>query len=443
MRFLSYISATTAIIAISPVASAFAEPVSIPLWYGQTGQLGEAIERVCEAFNGSQDDFRIDCLSQGGYPEAIQTAIAAYRAGGHPAILQSYDAGTTTLMLSGAIYPAYQLMEDMGYNVDWDDYIESVSNYYATSDGRLYSFPFNSSSAVHLVNLDTYEAHGLNIPETWEDLIANLTVLRDAGHACPYGFHIDAWIDMEQFSAIHNEPIATRDNGYGGLDAEFIYNTTLYRDHIANQVQWIEDGLMIFQDDGYLGAINAFAQGNCAHLAASIARHGQVYRDQAEGLNWTTYMIPHYEGHDRHNTIVGGASWWVLDGFDDDVYEGAAAFFEFIRQPEQQLEYSTMTGYIPLTNSAFEYFNEIGFYDRPENQGKETAVESLRYTPVTPVTRGIRLGNFVQARAVLTEELENIFSGDKSVDDGLADAVRRANAHLRQFEATYPDVELP
>jgi sn-glycerol 3-phosphate transport system substrate-binding protein len=60
----------------------------------------------------------------------------------------------------------------------------------------------------------------------------------------------------------------------------------------------------------------------------------------------------------------------------------------------------------------------------------------LNPTP-TPNSRGLRLGNYVQVREAIELELENIFTGKKTVKEGLDAAVMRGNAILRQFRVTH------
>jgi hypothetical protein len=53
---------------------------------------------------------------------------------------------------------------------------------------------------------------------------------------------------------------------------------------------------------------------------------------------------------------------------------------------------------------------------------------------VTDKSRGIRLGNYVQIRAVEDEELEQVWSGKKSAKEALDAIVKRGNEHLERFE---------
>jgi sn-glycerol 3-phosphate transport system substrate-binding protein len=89
------------------------------------------------------------------------------------------------------------------------------------------------------------------------------------------------------------------------------------------------------------------------------------------------------------------------------------------------------TGYLPVTLAAFEATDKSGFYK--ENPGTDVSVtQMIRKT--TDKSRGIRLGNFVQIRAVIDEELEQVWAGKKSAADGLAAARRRGDELLERFQ---------
>src|SRR5690606_4890388 len=123
-------------------------------WYGLSGDLSERIQDMCNAFNASQSDYEIVCVSQNDYDNNLQNTIAAFRANKQPTVTQIFDAGTLDLMLSGAYVPVRQLMEENGYQIDWANYFAGVGSYYSTSAGELLSMPFNSYTAVIYYNTD-------------------------------------------------------------------------------------------------------------------------------------------------------------------------------------------------------------------------------------------------------------------------------------------------
>ena len=415
----------------------------INLWYGLKGYLGKQVMKVCERFNAAQDEYEIVCTGKGNYDQALQAGIAAYRAKKHPHILQGVETATATLMLSGAIYPAYQLMADAGYDVDWSDYIGSIMSYYASSDGKLYSFPFNSSTPVMYYNIDMYEKAGVAGPaETWEQFEENLRTLKAAGVACPIAFSTYLWVHLEQYSYMHGEPISTRNNGFDGLDAELVFNQTSYVKHVERLKRWYDEKLGSYAKELFgVGTRESFATGKCGHYFGSIASHGTVLKTAK--MKWNVAPLPHNEGVQPNNTVVGGASFWIMKGFDAAEYKGVAAFFDFIRSVESQEFWSTVTGYVPTTTSGYDALVAKGFYKQTQYAGREVAIESLARTPPTPLSRGLRLGYFRQIKKIIGDELEQMLAGKKSAQEALDNAVKRGNEQLRRFEKQYQGQSLP
>lgn len=235
-------------ISVSMALPAVAAPTKFDFWFGLSGDLARVVDTLCKNFNASQSDYEVVCTSQGNYDATLQNTIAAFRAGKQPAIVQVYDVGTATMMLSGAYKPADKLMEENGYKIDYSDYFPGIARYYATSKGEMLSFPFNSSTALMYWNKDAFAKIGkTEAPKTWEDVGADLKAMKDAGYDCPMAINISAnesWQLMEQFSALHNQPIATKNNGYDGLDARLEVNKTKFVQYVTDLKKWYDAGLI-------------------------------------------------------------------------------------------------------------------------------------------------------------------------------------------------------
>ena len=189
--------------------AAAADRTKFEFWYGLTGDLGDVIQKQCQLFNESQDKFEAVCVGQGGYDKAEQNTIAAYRAKQQPTIVQIYDAGTVNFMLSSAIYPAVKFAKDFAIDVDWKGYFPGIANYYATASGEMWSFPYNSSTAVFYWNKDAWAKIGKSeAPKTWAEFGEDLKALKTAGVECGFAFDFDTWMNLEQFSATNGLPIA-------------------------------------------------------------------------------------------------------------------------------------------------------------------------------------------------------------------------------------------
>ena len=431
-----------------PAASA--DKTKIDFWFGNSGDIAKRVQEQCDRFNQSQGDYEVTCTSQGTYDASLQNTIAAFRAGKQPTIAQVSDAGTLDIMLSGAYYPANKLMKDMGYNTDWNDYFSGISGYYATSKGEMYSFPFNSSTALLYWNKDAFKKIGKDhAPATWQEAGEDFKALKAAGYSCPLGFDItnnEVWQYVEEFEAVNGEPMATKKNGYEGLDAELIYNKNpKLISFLKDLKSWYDNKEALIKNKSTGQTfIEAFAAGDCQVMLTSVGDHGNVARTAKEGMNWGVAMLPTYGDATRHSSYVGGASLWVLKGHSEAEYKAAAAFLNFLAKPEEALTWSTVTGYIPVRNSGFEYLKKQGFYDKAPYAGRELAIQSLTASPANdPLPKGIRLGGLLQIRNEVANGLQAIFINNADVQQSMDAAADRGNTILRRFQQTYKNAQLP
>ena len=132
------------------------------------------------------------------------------------------------------------------------------------------------------------------------------------------------------------------------------------------------------------------------------------------------------------NSIIGGASLWVVGGKKPEESKGVAKFFTFLSQTSLQQELHEVTGYLPMTKAAYAATRGSGFYDK--NPGREIPVIQMTAKPPTENSRGLRLGNQGQIRDIIAEELEAAFAGKQDAQIAMDDAVKRGNGLLRQFE---------
>ena len=424
---------TAATVMMSP-AAALAQ-TEIQFWHAFTGRLGDLVAEQVETFNSSQDDYKVVASHKGSYSETLNAGIAAFRAGEQPHILMVFEVGTATMMgAKGAIKPVYEVMEEAGASFDPDAYIGSVKGYYTTSDGQMLSLPFNSSTPVLWVNKDALKAAGVD-PDvdlsTWEQVGEVLDKVKASGSTCPMTTAWQSWIHLENLSAYHNVPFATKDNGFAGLDTELAFNGPLQVKHIQTLGDWAREGKFIYAGRRNEGGAN-FRAGECALFTESSAGYAGI-KSEAE-FDFAVRPLPYWEGVEGapQNTIIGGASLWVLAGHEADEYKGVAEFLNFLSSTDIQAKWHQDTGYLPITKAAGEKTRADGFYDA--NPGTDIAVIQMTAKEPTANSKGLRLGSFDQIRGIIDEELEAVWSGNKTAEEALNTAVERGNQLLRRFE---------
>ncbi|MDA7965815.1 sn-glycerol-3-phosphate ABC transporter substrate-binding protein UgpB [Ruegeria sp.] len=430
-NLLGALAVTTA---LSPVA-AMAQ-TEVQFWHAFTGRLGELVKAQVEEFNASQDEFVVVESHKGNYSETLNAGIAAFRAGEQPHILMVFEVGTATMMSAeGAIKPVYEVMAESGASFDPDAYIGAVKGYYTTTDGDMLSLPFNSSTPVLWVNRDAFEAAGVD-PDTdlstWENVGEVLDQLKAGGEDCPLVTAWQSWIHLENLSAYHDVPFASKDNGFAGLDTELMLNGPTQVAHLTAMGDWAKGGKFIYTGRRNEGGAN-FRAGECALFTESSAGYAGI-KAEAE-FDFDVRALPYWAGviSEPQNTIIGGASLWVMEGHDPEAYKGVGEFLSFLSSSGVQADWHQNTGYLPITAEAGVETRNAGFYE--ENPGTDIAVIQMTAKEPTANSKGLRLGSFDQIRGIIDEELEAVWSGEKTAQEAMDSAKERGDALLRRFES--------
>ena len=406
----------------------------IQWWHAMSGPLGDWVNDLAKDFNASQKDYQIVPTYKGTYGETLTAAMAAFRAGNAPDILQVYEVGTATMMAAkGAIKPVGEVMTMGGAKFDSKVYIPAVAGYYTAPNGQMLSLPFNSSTTVFYYNKDAFKAAGLDpekAPKTWPEVVLAAAKLKAAGQKCPFTTSWISWTQLESFSTWHNVLFATLNNGFGGPAARLAFDSPLHVRHFDNLANMAKQGLFVYKGRDNKADVS-FPSGECAMMTGSSGLYARVSKEAkfAYGISTLPYY-PDVPGAPQ-NTIIGGASLWVMGGKQPATYKGVAAFFKYLSQPEVQSASHKRTGYLPITTAAYELTEKSGFYK--EHPGTDVAVtQMIRKT--TDKSRGIRLGNFNQIRTIIDEETEQIWTGKKAPKEALQEAIKRGNEQLVRFQ---------
>ncbi|MES2749901.1 MAG: sn-glycerol-3-phosphate ABC transporter substrate-binding protein UgpB [Pseudomonadota bacterium] len=433
IRQIGFGLAASTMLALAAPAHAATE---IQWWHAMTGGNNEVVVKLAEEFNASQGDYKVVPSYKGSYPDTMNAGIAAFRAGNAPHIMQVFEVGTATMMAAtGAVKPVHVLMKEAGEKFDPQAYLSAITGYYSTSKGEMLSFPFNSSSTVMWINRDALKkANIAEIPKTWPDVFDAAKKLKAAGYAtCGFSNAWVTWVNLEQLSSWHNVPLASKANGLDGFDTVLEFNGPLQLKHLQTLIDLQKD-----KTYDYSGRTNTgegrFTSGECPIFLTSSAFFGQVKANAK--FDWTNAPMPYYPDQTGapQNSIIGGASLWIMGGKKPEEYKGVAKFLAFLSDTDRQVAIHKASGYLPITKAAYAKAKADGFYkDQPY---LETPLLELTNKEPTANSRGLRLGNMVQLRDIWAEEIEGALAGKKTAKEALDASVTRGNAMLRQFERT-------
>lgn len=433
-----YLSIVAFVIAFSSTTASFAQ-IKISFWHSMSGELGKQTELLINDFNASQSEYKIVPSFRGEYEESMISLISAFRGKQQPVLAQIYEIGTGTMMAAkGAVYPIYQLMDDTKQEFDSKDYLPAISGYYSDVEGRMLSMPFNASTPILYYNKDIFKKAGLDPehpPKTWQDIEKfSKKILETKAASCGFTMSYAAqWIGIENFSALHNLPFGTEENGFGGLNSKLTFNGPLQVRLWTDLKKWSDQG--IFRYGGPSGALDAlplFMTQNCAIFMQSSGSRAGILSEAQFDVGFG--MLPYYDDVEGapQNSIIGGASIWALKGHTPQEYAGAAAFLKFLSKVDNQAKWHQITGYLPTTKAAYELSKKQHFYEK--NVGADIAIKQITLNPPTVNSKGIRFGNLPQIRSILDQELEAVLNGSKTPKNGLDETVKRGNKLLREFE---------
>jgi sn-glycerol 3-phosphate transport system substrate-binding protein len=419
------------LLASAPASAA----IEIQWWHAMPGELGREVDRLAADFNGSQTEFRIVPVYKGLYTETMTAALFAVRSRQHPAIVQAAEVATATMMAAkDSVYPVFELMRNERVIFDRNAYLPAVASYYSDLRGNLLSFPFNSSTPILYYNKDQFRLAGLDpekAPVTWSDVETAAQALREKNVPCGFTTAWPSWINIENFSAFHNLPLATQNNGLGGFNAELRINSPAVVAHVAALAAWQKT--RIFDYSGRTNqAEHRFHASECGIVIASSAARAEIIANAKFEIGYG--MLPYWPdtAGAPQNSIIGGGSLWVLRERPDAEYRGVARFFAYLSRSDVQASWHQRTGYLPITRAAYDLTRSNGFYER--NEGTDISIRQITLNPPTAHSKGLRLGSFVVIRDIIQDELEQAFAGKKSAQAALDEAVRRGNIVLRQFE---------
>ena len=414
----------------------------IVFWHAMTGANNDEINRIARDFNAAQSEVELEAIFKGSYPETLAAAIAAWRAGQAPHVVQVFEVGTGSMLAAGpAVKQVWQLVQETGAKIDPATYIPAVRGYYSLPDGRMASMPLNSSTPLMWYNKDAFKEAGLDPespPDTWPKVVEAARALKEkwvSKGTDRMAVTSDwlTWIQFENFSAIHNLPYATKANGFEGLDTELKLNNPPVVKHLQRLLDMAKEGTFKYAGrDSTPGPL--FYTGQAAISFGSSAGRGDIVRNAK--FAWAPALLP-YDPEviaSPNNTIIGGASLWTMTAPNRTAaeYKAVATFLQFIGQPEQDALYHQHTGYVPVTLGGVEVSKQQGYYEK--NPGADFAIKSLTRGTLTENSKGLRLGRLPEIRNIQYEEVEKALQGQQTAQAALDNVVQRGNRVLREFE---------
>ena len=345
-----------------------------------------------------------------------------------------FDAGAATIIAAeGATVAAEDLITAAGEEFDREAVIAGVRNFYADSDGKFIGMPFNSSAPIMYYNVEAFEKAGVEPPKTWEEFEAVAPALKEAGYL-PLTASQLTWMMVENFKSRNNQQFATNNNGYDSVEGTQILVTDENQVMMFEKLkEWADAGLFGFYGAGWADNQKPFEQGESALWIGSSGSFGGL--QQTANFEFSADFMPYWDSIEGAGTqsFIGGAALFAMSGKPEAENTCTAKFFSFLTSPETQVFYHEATGYVPITEAAYELAKSEGYYD--EKPAAEVGIQQLMLEG-GEWSKGYRMGFYPQIREVMEREYNKIFAGETSVQDAMATIEQEGNALLARFAKT-------
>lgn len=429
-------SSTSSTATTAAPATTSGAPIPITFWEAMSGPLGSDLAHLVDQYNASQSRYKVEAIYKGTYPETLAATVAAFRAHNAPDITQIFDVGTATMMDSTGVYtPLYKLMAQEHIPFSTSDFIGAAGSYYATEAGNLDSMPFNSSTPVLYYNKQMLAAIGASPPATWAQVGTVGKELVAHGAKCGFSTGWPDWTQFEQFAVWNGYPYATADNGYKATKGvKLLIDTPPFVNHLAQLRAWSTDGT--FKYDGRESTAEPlFINGTCGMYIDSSASYAAIAKGDKVPFGVAPLPYDSTSAAAPQNTVVGGASLWVMSSAPKNTLPGIAGFLKFLMSGPSQAYWAAQTGYVAVTGAGVTELTNNGFYKA--HPYAMVAVKELTNKPPLTWTRGIRLGDLTQIRNIENSAMTAVLSGTQTPQQALSTAQSQANAVLANFASTY------
>ncbi len=417
------------------------EVVTIEFWHAMGGELGEVVDELVARYNASQDEVQVVATFQGTYDDTYNALLASFDAGTEPNIVQNFDLASQTMVDTGRLIPAWQLMEKDGF--DDSIFVPAVKDYYSDENGMV-AMAFNSSTPIVYYNKEIFEAAGLEQPpENWtfSEFLDYCDLIQEAGTEYCVTLGQVGWY-FEQILANSGGLYFDNANGREARAENAVFN--------EGQGVEVFEFLSGLYADGYapnLGKTwtdtdSAFAAGQAAMIFDSTS--GAKGIEEASDFEVGTIYIPHSDSSERNGVIIGGAALWLLDAQDEALNDAAWDFMKFMAQPDQQVTWHTGTGYFPVRTDIEGNAELEAFWE--ENPNFVTAIAQLESTQTTmadgspnnPVLGGLA-GPFPAIRQFIVDAYSRVLDDGLSPQEALDEAAAKATQELTDYNQFFSE----
>jgi raffinose/stachyose/melibiose transport system substrate-binding protein len=232
-----------------------------------------------------------------------------------------------------------------------ENFSEASLGPWSAADGTPYGVPFIAVSHGVYYNKNIFQELGIEIPTTWQELLAAAQTIKDAGYTPFANASGDAWTIAE---IVFMNLAPTFIGGYEGRQAYLNGERCFNDESMVNAFQAVAD-LGPFVPDGqealtYYDSQQLFLMGDAAMWLGG-SWDIPVFESEAPEFEWGVFGIPAPEGQEqRFVTFHLDAGMGVNAASPNK--EAAKTFLEWMTTPEfAKLLANQLPGFFPISNN--------------------------------------------------------------------------------------------
>ncbi len=345
-------------------------PVTITFYHTMGSNLRGVLDKYIPKFNELYPNITVEHSSQGDFP-GLRNNIATELAGSnsphiaycYPDHIALYNKTKRVVQLDGFIASDLEVTDAQG-NVTTMGFTDAqvadfIPGYYnegkAYGDGKMYTLPFSKSTEVLYYNKTEFEKQGWTVPTTWDEMETLCATIKSVyPNDIPFGYDSEAnwFITMTE----------QLDTPYTSATGEkYLFNTKENRDFVERFRDWYEKGYFTTEEiyKTYTSAL--FTETNPAEQKSYMcigSSAGASYQNpkNADGTNpfeVGVAQIPQINPS-KPKAIQQGPSICMFKKSDMEVAASWLFMKYFTSTVEFQADFSMMSGYAPVIQSAYE-----------------------------------------------------------------------------------------
>ena len=373
------------------------EPVSIQVWYSLGAKYSAPLDVIIDKFNAMQDMITVEGVYQGGYSTTQEKLLAAYVAGEPPVLSQLEQSLVGSFVANDALVPLDSFMK-ADKNFDTKDFNKDITQG-ATYNKKLYGLPINVSTPVLYLNRDLFRKAGLDpdkYPTTWDEAYEIAKKISDLGSDI-FGLRIynSGWIIDSLFHQFGGA-IFNKDN------TKCLVNSKEIKSAMAFWKKMVDDGIAVYQGGKDGSTMDASGVvGMVMRSTGSIA----WFKDNVT-FDWG--VAPFTLGETKAVSLGGGNIYMIKKTSPEEQF-AAWEFLKYLTNTENQIYWSTNTGYMVLRDSAKE---------SPEIQGilKDDPRYSVTYEQLSEAFARPTVEAWPEIEDLIQEAMTRIILEGASVD---------------------------